>query len=150
MIPHAHVRGCPEVSGLGRFLHSAAVIARARSQYSEFRCLSQTSLIKPTIFSYTGIIVFGTEFNRAGAVIEVLCRYGECGSSDRVAIGAGTLDLVPSLLLQFLHPMLLIIGNGFGERHGPRHVEVSEGDNECFLFFRRHDMAHDATFVAGI
>jgi hypothetical protein len=51
---------------------------------------------------------------------------------------ARRLDLVPSLLLQFLHPMLLIIGNGCGERHGPRHVEVSEGDNECFLLFRRH------------
>jgi hypothetical protein len=101
-------------------------------------------------FSCTRIIVFGTAFNRAGAVIEVLCRYGECGSPDRVAIGTGKLDLVPSLLLQFLHPMLLIIGNGCGERHGPRHVEVSEGDNECFSLFRRHDMAHDATFVASI
>ena len=69
---------------------------------------------------------------------------------DRVAIGTGRLDLVPSLLFHFLHPMLLIVGNGCGERHGPRHVEVSEGDNEYFSLFRRYDMAHDATFVAGI
>jgi len=62
MMPHAHVRGCPEVSGLGRFLHSVAVIARVNSLYSEFRRLSQNSLVKPAIFSYTGIITFGTEF----------------------------------------------------------------------------------------
>ena len=71
-------------------------------------------------------------------------------SPDRVAMGMSRPELVPSLLLQFLHPMLLIIGNGCGERHDPRHVEVSEGDNECFPLFQRHDMAHDATFVAGI
>jgi hypothetical protein len=44
--------------------------ARVRSRYSEFSCLSQTSSVKPTIFSYTGIIIVGTEFERAGPVIE--------------------------------------------------------------------------------
>jgi hypothetical protein len=27
---------------------------------------------------------------------------------------------------------------------------VGRGDNECFLFFRQNDMAHDATFVASL
>jgi hypothetical protein len=71
-------------------------------------------------------------------------------SPDPVAIGMGRPDSVASLLLQFFHPMLLIIGNGCGERHGPRHVELSEGDNERFSLLRRYDMAHDATFIAGI
>jgi predicted ATPase len=48
---HAHVRGCPEATGLGRFLQSAPVSARAKSRYSEFRYLSQTLSVKPTIFS---------------------------------------------------------------------------------------------------
>jgi hypothetical protein len=50
-MPHAHVRGCPEATGLGRFLQSTPIIARAKSRYSELRCLSQTSSVKPTIFS---------------------------------------------------------------------------------------------------
>jgi hypothetical protein len=69
-MPHAHVRGCPEATGLGRFLQSTPVIARAKSRYSELRCLSHTSSVKPTIFWYTGSINFGTEFERAGTVIE--------------------------------------------------------------------------------
>jgi hypothetical protein len=48
---HAQVRGWPDLSGLGRFRHSAAAIARAKSRYSEFSCLLQTSSVKPTTFS---------------------------------------------------------------------------------------------------
>jgi hypothetical protein len=59
-------------------------------------------------------------------------------------------DLGSPLLLQFLHSMLLIIDNVGCKRHGPRHANVSQGDNECFSFFRRSDMAHDATFVASV
>ena len=70
--------------------------------------------------------------------------------TDRVPIGTARLDLGPSLLLEFLHSMLLIIGNGCGKRHGTWHVDLGQGDNEYFLFFRRHDMAHDATFVASV
>src|SRR5271169_4962530 len=33
--------------------------------------------------------------------------------------------------------MLLIIGNGCGKRHGMWHVDLGQGDNEYFLFFRR-------------
>src|SRR3977135_2718601 len=40
---------------------------------------------------------------------KLLCGYGEYGSPDRVAIGTARLDLGPSLLLEFLHSMLLII-----------------------------------------
>jgi hypothetical protein len=29
-------------------------------------------------------------------------------------------------------------------------VDLGQGDNEYFLFFRRHDMAHDATLVSSI
>ena len=46
--------------------------------------------------------------------------------------------------------MLLIIGDGGSQRHGTRHADLSQGNNNYSLFFRRHDMAHDATFVAGI
>jgi hypothetical protein len=66
------------------------------------------------------------------------------------AVNTARLDLVPFLLLEFLHSMLLIIDNGGCQRHGARHADVSQGDNNYSLFFRRHDMAHDATFVAGI
>jgi hypothetical protein len=65
-------------------------------------------------------------------------------------LGGTALDLVPSLLLEFFHSMLLIIGDGGSQRHGTWHVDLGQGDNEYFLFFRRHDMAHDATVVASV
>ena len=74
----------------------------------------------------------------------------KCGSPDRVAIAMARRDLGPSLLLEFLHSMLLIIGNGCGKRHGTWHVDLGQGDNEYFLFFGRHNMTHDATLVASV
>ncbi len=65
-------------------------------------------------------------------------------------LGPAGLDLGPSLLLQFLHSMLLVIGDGCGKWHGARHPHLGQGYHECFSFFRWNDMAHDATFVAGI
>jgi hypothetical protein len=49
-MPHAQLRGCPDMSRLGRFRHSAAAMARAKAQYSEFKCLLPMSSGKPTIF----------------------------------------------------------------------------------------------------
>jgi hypothetical protein len=43
-----------------------------------------------------------------------------------------------------------LIGNGGCKRHGTRHADVRQGDNESFSFFWLNDMAHDATFVASI
>ena len=76
------------MSGLGRFLHSAPVIARARSRYSEFRRLSQTSSVKPTILSYTGSIPFGTEFDRLEPVVKGAARPSRDSRLVRVRISA--------------------------------------------------------------
>jgi len=46
--------------------------------------------------------------------------------------------------------MLVIIGDGRGERHRSRHPDLSERDNKRLAVSRWDDVAHDATFVAGI
>src|SRR5712691_1060133 len=55
-----------------------------------------------------------------------------------------------TLLLQLLYPMVVIIGDCRSERHRPGYPDLGQGDNERLLFIRGNNMAHDATFVAGI
>jgi hypothetical protein len=50
-----------------------------------------------------------------------------------------------TLPLQFLQAMLLVIGNRCCKRHGTRHADVSEGDNE-----RLRHVANDAAFSAWV
>ena len=69
-MPHAQLCGCPEASGLGRFRHSCAVIARARSPYSEFRQTVANGIDQADIVSFVRTIVFGTKFRRSGSVIK--------------------------------------------------------------------------------
>jgi hypothetical protein len=73
-----------------------------------------------------------------------------CTERRGVRFCAEELDLGLALFRQLLHAMLLVIGDCRRKRHGARHPNMSEGDEECFLFIQPDDVAHDATFVACI
>jgi hypothetical protein len=74
-------------------------------------------------------------------------------ASQRLAISpshAAAEARAPTLLLQLLYAMVVIIGDCHGEWHRSRHSDLGKGDHECFSSFRGDDMAHDAAFVARI
>jgi hypothetical protein len=58
--------------------------------------------------------------------------------------------LGPTLLLQLLYPMVVIIGDCSSERHRSRHPDLGKENDECISSFRGDDMVYDATFVACI
>jgi hypothetical protein len=49
---------------------------------------------------------------------------------------AETQALGPTLLLQLLYPMVVIIGDCRSERHRLRHPDLGKGDHEYFSSFR--------------
>src|SRR3954469_24969308 len=65
MMPQAQVRGCPELSGLGRLRQRAAVMARARSRYSSFRWSRLKGSVSAVMASYVACMALGTEVERA-------------------------------------------------------------------------------------
>ena len=73
-----------------------------------------------------------------------MALYGASGGT----LCAEELDLGLALFHQLLHAMLLVIGDCRRKRHGARHPNMSEGDEECFLFIQRDDMAHEADDTA--
>src|SRR5689334_20347266 len=58
--------------------------------------------------------------------------------------------LSPALLLQFLDPMVVIIGDGRSERHRSGHPDLSKRDNQRLSFFRWDNVTDNSTVVPGI